>query len=590
MPRRGQEHHLRRLGAILFADVAGYSLLMGRNEETTHDAIVDYIRYFQQQIEDFDGQLVEVRGDGILALFDSVVSAVRYAVEMQDVADAKNKELPEDRRIKFRIGVNIGDVLLEDSRVYGDSVNIAARIEELAEPGGICVSGAVYEQIKNKLPYGYEYLGRQELKNITDPVEIFRVRKEPNGIIMMPSPRLITRGLTIQRNLPARPSVVVLPFENLSGDSTQDFFSDGVTEDITTNLSKFHGLFVIARSSAFVYKNNPMPVQQIAQDLGIRYILRGSVRRSDHKVRSDVQLVDAVEGHNLWAEQYDRQIDDIFAVQDEITKLTVAAAAVQIEAAERERMQRIKQPTVEAYGYVLQGQEKIFHYTKTENAQARELYEAALRHEPMYARAIAAISRTHNLDWRYSWTESPEASLDRALELAQAAVELDESDARGHAELGFVYLYRKEHHRSVEEYERALGLNPNDADLMSDMADAFAHSGRSEEAIELLQKAMRLNPFYPDQYLWHLAGAYYNLRRYEDAINAVLRMHNPTEGCRVLAASYAQLGRMKEARFHADKVLQAHPNFSLERWQAVLPDKNPEETAHFVEGLRKAGL
>lgn len=590
MPKRGQERHPRRLGAILFADVAGYSLLMGRDEEATHHAIVDYVRYFQQQIEGYDGQLIEVRGDGILALFDSVVNAVRYAVELQDVANAKSKDLPQDRQIKFRIGVNIGDVLLEDGRVYGDSVNIASRIEELAEPGGICVSGAVYEQIKNKLPYGYEYLGRHELKNITDPVEIFRVRKESNGIIMIPSPRLITRGLTIERNLPARPSVVVLPFENLSGDSTQDFFSDGVTDDITTNLSKFHGLFVIARSSAFVYKNKSMPVQQIAQDLGIRYILRGSVRRVDHKVRSDVQLVDAIEGHNLWAEQYDRQIDDIFAVQDEITKLTVAAAAVQIEAAERERMQRIKQPTVEAYGYVLQGQEKIFHYTKTENVQARELYEAALQHDPMYARAIAAISRTHNLDWRYSWTKSPEASLDKALELAQKAVELDESDARGHAELGFVYLYRKEHHRAVEEYERALRLNPNDADLMSDMADAFAHSGRSEEAIELLHRAMRLNPFYPDQYLWHLAGAYYNLRRYDEAIDAVLRMHNPTEGCRVLAASYAQLGRMKEARFHADKVLQAHPNFSLERWQAVLPDKNPEETAHFVEGLRKAGL
>lgn len=572
----------RRLGAILFADAVGYSRLMGTDEEATHRAITDCIRSFTEQIEHYDGQILEIRGDGMLALFDSVVNAVRYAVEIQDMINAKNKNLPEDRQIKFRIGINIGDVILQNGGVFGDSVIIASRVEELSEPGGVCISGAVYEQIKNKLEYGYEYLGPQELKNISDAVEVFRVTKESTGAAAVPSPRPIS--------LLRRPSVVVLPFENLSGDSTEDYFSDSIAEDIATSLSKFHGLFVIAHSSAFVYKDKTVPAQRIARDLGVRYMVRGTVRRAGKRIRSTIQLVDAIEGHNLWAQQYDRQSEDIFAVQDEISELTVVAVAAQIESAERERAHRVVQPDLKAYGLVLQGHQKIFRYTKHDNRHARELYEAAIEHDPGYARAFSANSRTHLFDWQYSWSESPEESLDTALRLAKTAVTMDDSDARAHAALGSVYLYRKEHDLSMEAYERALNLNPNDTDLMSDRADALAHCGRSEDAIEILRKAIQLNPFYPDQYRWHLGGAYFNLRHYQAAIDTVLPMHDPTEGRRLLAASYAQLGRSNEARIQAEKVVEAHPNFSLDHWGKVNPDKYQEDVDHFVEGLMKAGL
>ena len=580
----------RRLGAILFADVAGYSSLMAEDEMATHDAIKGHVRTFEQYSRRYEGEILQVRGDGIFALFDSVVNAVRFGIEVQKAVAAAEQQVPEERRIRFRIGINLGEVLRDEAEVYGDSVNIAARIEALADPGGMAVSAAVYEQIKNTLRYGYEHLGPQRLKNIREPIEVFRVREESEGATMAASPRRASRGLKLGRSPSKLPSVVVLPFQNLSGDPTETWFSDGITEDITTNLSKFHDLFVIARNSAFTYKGELVRPHQAAKELGVRYVTQGSVRKLKNRVRISVELADAESGRTIWGDRYDRDLDDIFAVQDEITYMVAAATAVQIKASEGERTRQMRPSDLEAYGLVLQGQQRIFRYTRDDNHDARKLYESALEADPGYARAIAAISRTLNLDWRYSWTDSPEEALNKALEFAQQAVLLDETDARGFGELGFVHLYRKEHDTSIDAYKRALTLNPNDADLMSDMADALAHSGQSEDAVELLRKAMRLNPFYPDQYLWHLGGAYYNLKRYEDAIDVLLRMHNPTEGRRLLAASYAQLERMREAQEQAAKVFEAHPNFSLERWASVQPDKYSEDLEHFVEGLKKAGL
>ena len=572
----------RRLEAILFADVVGYSRLMAADEEATHKAITEYLRSFADQIRHHEGQVLEVRGDGILALFDSVVNAVRYAVELQDMTNAKNRELPTERQLTFRIGINIGDVIVKDGGVYGDSVIIASRVEELSEPGGICISGAVYEQVKNKLKYGFEYLGRQELKNISDAVEVFRVRKDPSGPTKTPNPRSVS--------LIRRPSIAVLPFENFSDDPAEKHLSDSITEDISTNLSKFHSHYVVAHSTACVYRDNAVPVRQVAEELGVRYVLRGSVRRAGKRIRCSVQLADAIEGHNLWAEQYDRNLADVFAVQDEVSKRAVVAVAVRVELAEQDRVQRALQPDLKAYGFVLQGQGKIFRFTKDENRQARGLYEAAIERDPGYARAFAAISWTHLFDWRYLWSESPDESLAAALDFAKLAVALDDSDARVHAALGGVYLYRKEHDLAIGAYERALGLNPNDTDLMAEMADALAHCGRSEEAILLLDKAMSLNPFCPDLYLWNLGGAYFNLRNYEATIDSVFRMRDPTEGRRLLAASYAQLNRPDEARMQAEKVVEAHPNFSLDHWGSMQPDKHQQDVDHFIEGLAKAGF
>lgn len=590
MSRHEAESGHRQLGAILFADVVGYSDLMGEDELATHEAVKGHLGTFEQYSVRYEGEILQVRGDGILALFDSIVNAVRFSIDVQKAVAAANQPVPEERRITFRIGINLGEVVKEEASVYGDSVNIAARIEGLADPGGICVSAAVYEQIKNKLRYGYEYLGPQRLKNIRDPIEIFRVHEELEGAAMAASPRALSRGIELGRSPPKLPSVAVLPFINLSGDPSEHWLSDGVTEDITTNLSKFHNLFVIARSSAFTYKNKSARPQQAAEELGVRYVTQGSIRKLGNRVRISVALADAESGRTIWGERYDRDLDDIFTMQDEITHMIVAATAVQIEATESERMRQMRPSDLEAYGLVLQGQQRIFRYTRDDNQEARKLYEAALEIDPRYARAIAAVSRTLNLDWRYSWTGSPDEALDEALEFARQAALLDETDARGFGELGFVHLYRKEHEASINAYTRALILNPNDADLMADMADALAHSGRSEEAVELIHKAMHLNPFYPDQYLWHLGGAYFNLKRYEDAVDTLLCMHNPTEGRRLLAASYGQLGRMSEAREQAAKVLEAHPSFSLERWASIQPDKYSEDLEHFVDGLKKAGL
>ncbi len=584
-------HHSRRLEAIFFADVAGYTLLMGEEEEATHREITGYISEFEKSCQYYDGKMLDVRGDGIFAVFDSVVEAVSCAIDFQDLVTIKKENVPEESRIQFRIGINLGDVLSDGEHYFGDSVNIGSRLEALADPGGICISRAVYEQIKNKLEYGYEYLGPQHLKNVKDTVDVYLVHKEIQEGVMAPSLRVdATSVSSSEKDHVGRASLVMLPFQNIGGDSSEDYFSDGISEDIITNLSKFHNLFVIARSSAFTYKGKKVPVQQVARELGVRYVTEGSIRKAVNKIRISVQLIDAELGQTLWGEHYDRQIDDVFAVQDEITEYIVGATAVQIETAELERMRQNPPSSLKAYSLVLQGQQRLCRYTRQDNLEARQMFEAARHADPSYARAVAGISRTLNIDWRYSWSDSPEEALDQALELAQESITLDNTDARGYSELGFVYLYRKEHDLAINAYKRALVLNPNDADVMSEMGDALVHAGESEEAIELLSKAMLLNPFYPDQYLWHLSGAYYYLKRYDEAIETLLRMNNPAEGRRSLAASYAMLGREKEAREQAAKVLTAHPDFSIDNWRRILPNRYPEDTEHFIEGLKKAGL
>ncbi len=581
----------RRLASILSADVAGYSRLMGADETGTHARLKAHrAEFFDPTITEYQGRIVKLMGDGALVEFPSVVDAVECAVAIQRGMAERNSGVPEDERIAFRVGINLGDIIIEGDDIYGDGVNLASRLEGIAAPGGVCLSAAVYEQIRNKLGYGYECLGFQQLKNIVGPIEVYRLHPD-GGAVMTASRRRATEGAGREDALPTGPSIAVLPFANLSGDAGEDFFGDGITEDIITNLSKFHDLFVIARGSSFAYKHTALPpADQIGLALGVRYLLNGSVRRSGGKVRIVPRLVDALSNRTLWSERFDRDYDGIFELQDEITEIIVSALAVQIESAERERMRQLPPADLQAYGLVLQGQQKLFRYTRTDNFQARELYAQALKADYHYARAMAAMSRTYNYDWRYSWTESPDVALDTALDLARDAVSIDESDARGYAELGFVNLYRKRHRASIDAYQRSLTLNPNDADVMVEMADALAHAGRSEEAITLIEKAMRLNPFYPDLYLWNLGGAYFNLKQYEEAIETLERMHNPAEGRRLLAASHAHLGHLEEARQQAALVIEAHPDFSLNQWKSIQPDKNPDDTAHFVEGLKKAGL
>ncbi len=581
----------RRLVAIAFADVANFSAMMSVEEVATTLAVKKRLDLMRRKIGEFSGEIKGSAGDNAFMIFDSAVDAVTFAVEMQKLFAAENKGLPEDEQILFRFGINLGEVLIKDDEITGESVNIAARIEAFARPGNICISGAAYEHVSNKLQYGYEYLGGQEFKNIGKTVEVFQVHENPTSAAMTPGLRRSAPAPVAARDQAvADQSIVVLPFAFQGSDQSDSWFADGLTEDVTTSLSRFHEFFVIARGSAYIYADRSKSPKQAAQELGVRYAVDGTVRKSGSRIRITLQLLDALQDRTIWGEQYNRNIEDLFDLQDEITQVIVSATAAQIEASERERTRLLPPANLAAYGFVLQGQRHIFRYTRGEVREARKFYDYALQSDARYARAHAAKSRTYNLDWRYDWAEKPETALDDALNLAQQAIDLDKSDARGFGELGFAHLYRKEHGPAINAYDRALTLNPNDADLMSDMADALAHSGRSEEAVEMLQKAMRLNPFYPDQYIWHLGGAYFNLKRYEDAIRTIKTMQNPTEGRRLLAASYGHLGREAEARTEADLVLKAHPRFSVDRWAAVQPDMYQEDVQHFVEGLKRAGL
>ena len=578
----------RRLGAMLFADVEGYTRLMAEHELDTYDALKVLFARLDTLCAEFEGQVIEIQGDGMLALFDSATNAVRYAVELHKTVEQGSINVPNGQAIRFRIGVHLGEVLVDERGIHGDSVNIAARLQSLAEPGRVLISAAVYEQIRSRLPFGYEFLGPQTLKHVPEPVPVYCVRGEIEGALKVPSIRLQQSAERLR--LPDTPSVAVLPFETPGGQDADGWFADGLTEDIILNLSKFKNLFVIARNSAFFFKAKELPPQQAARDLGVQFIVRGSVRRAGGRVRIGVELIEAESGRTIWGERYDRDLDDIFAVQDEVTETIVAATAVVIEGEERKRLSQALPSSLAAYGYVLQGQQHIFKYTRRENHEAHTLYEKALQADPDYARAWAALSRTVNLNWRYSWADKSEGALDTALDYAQSAVKLDPTDARGFGELGFVHLWRKEHDASIGFYKRALSLNPNDADLMSDMADALAFVGQPTEAVTLLERATRLNPFYPDEYLWNLASAYYDLKDYDKAIETVLKMNNQTEGRRVLAASYAQLGRMEDARREAARHKEAHPEFSLERWSKVVPDRVEAQAQHFYEGLKKAGF
>ncbi len=590
MTSAGEQTPRRRLGAVLFADIANYTGMMGADEIGTWNAVKSRFEDFSELAKLNHGEVLEVRGDGLFILFDSAIHAVSFGMELQKRMKTWNADIAEDRQFRFRVGINLGEILVDGTRVSGDCVNIASRLESLAQPGQVCISATVYEQVRNKLTFGYEYLGSQSLKNVKEPVDAFQVHENSTSAAM-------TRGLRplyfseSSIVLPSKGcSVVVLPLQFQGSDQTESWYADGLTDDITTSLSRFHDLFVIARSSAYAYADPTVVPSSAARELGVRYVVRGSLRKAGNRVRVAIELLDSEHSRIIWGEHYDRELDGIFELQDEITQLIVSSAAQHIESSEFDRLKQLAPTSLRAYGFVLQGQQRIFRYTRLDTRDARTLYGKALDLDPGYARALAAKSRTLNIEWRYNWAEERDEALDSALKLAHEAIQADSADARGFGELGFVHLYRKEHDAAINAYRRATKLNPNDADLLSDMADALVHAHQSEEAVELLQVAMRLNPYYPDQYLWHLGGAYFKLKRYEEAIQTVQKMQNPTEGRRLLAASFGQLGRIAEAKEQAAKVLEAHPNFTANDWAKVLPDKYPEDLDDFIEGLKKAGL
>ncbi len=611
----------RRLAAILSADVEGYSRLMGDDEVATVRAITAYRGVIASAVAGHGGRVVDAPGDNVLAEFASVVDAVQCAVDIQRELQSRNAELPPPRQMRFRIGINLGDVIVEGERLYGDGVNIAARLESLAEGGGICLSGTAYDQIEGKLPFTCEFAGEHTVKNIARPVRVYRLRLHP-GASSTPSPRGGTRRVrgvaavaaillllgaggwagwrwwlrpveSAGLPLPDNPSVAVLPFTNLSQDPAQEYFSDGMTEDLITGLSKVSGLFVIARNSVFTYKGKPVKVRDVGRDLGVRYILEGGVQRSGSRVRITAQLVDAGTGYHIWAERYDREVTDIFALQDEVTKQIVRAMAVRLTDAERVRLGRAPTGVLEAYDLVLRGHEERSRTTREGNAEARRLFVKAIDLDPGYAAAYLGLSWTYLQSWQFLWTADRE-SLERARELAEKASALNDNLAGACHLLGEIYLWMKEHDRAIAQAERGIALAPNDADGYETMAEVLGWSGRGEESVAAIRHAMRLNPHYRSFYLWTLGHGYYLTEHRQEALDAFAKLleANPNFGPAYAyrAVLFSELGRIQDAREAWGKASQLSPGASIAGLRERIPYKRPADLDRLLTAAHRAGM
>jgi adenylate cyclase len=620
------EGFTRKLTAVLSADVKGYSRLMGEDEAATVRTITDYREVMSELIQGHRGRVVDSPGDNILAEFASVVDAVRCAVEIQQTLKARNDELPESRRMEFRIGINLGDVIEQEGRLYGDGVNIAARIEALADPGGICVSGTVHEHVSNKLDLSFEHRGEHAVKNIAQLVSVYRIAMDPASLAKA-RPRPVGRwrwqwaalavaallvvgvaGFAIWKfalrptsppaeeiseqtaalDLPSKPSVAVLPFDNMSGDAEQEYFSDGITEDLITDLSKVSGLFVIARNSTFLYKGKAVNVEDVGRELGVRYVLEGSVRKVEDTVRITAQLIDATTGGHVWAERYDRDLQDIFALQDEVVARIVAALAVTLTDEEQELLAQDATDNLEAYDYERRGWWYKGKLTKEDNEQARLMFERAIELDPQFASAYAGRGFTYYEEWSHQWSQDP-GTLDRAYDMATEAIALDDSHAGAHALLGWVYLWRKQHDLAIALMEQAIALNPNHADHYNDLAQVLVFAGKPQEAVELTQKAMRLNPHYPVQYPFTLGFAYFFLEQYVDATTALEEaltinpFYFPSH--LVLAGVSVETGQEEKARYHMAEAGKINPQLSLEGYGERLPFKDPAVIRWFLDAL-----
>ena len=575
----------RKLSAILSADVQGYSLLMGDDERATVETITAYRKIMTELIQGHHGRVIDAKGDNVLAEFASVVDAIRCSVEVQKELKARNVELPENRRMDFRIGINLGDVIEDGDFIYGDGVNIAARLEGLAEGGGISISGTAFDQVENKLGLDFEYLGKQALKNIQKPVRVYRIEMER---------AVSTVGINEELPLPEKPSLAVLPFVNMSGDPEQEYFCDGMSEDIITALSQSANMFVIARNSTFVYKGKSVNVQRIGRELGVQYVLEGSIRKAGHRVRINAQLIDATTGHHLWSERYDRVLEDIFNTQDEITWKILTALAVKLTDGEQARVYARGTENLEAYSKVGQAYTYYNRGDKGSNLLARQICEEIISMEPKWELPYCLLGWTHWQDVMFGYTDSPEESVRKAFQLAQKAMSLNEESSLVHGLLSYLYIMTRQHEKALEASERSISLDPNSADAHAFYGFNLLCSDDYSKAVSILEKALRLNPFPPGWYFSHLGTCYAALGKYEEAIaackNAVYREPSSVSSHLALAGAYAAAGRKQKASAQGEEVLKLDPDFSLERLTRALPYKNRTAIERAVSRLRKAGL
>jgi adenylate cyclase len=574
---------------------------------------------------------VDAPGDNLLAEFSSVVDATECAVKVQQVLNAKNVEVPDNRKMQFRIGVNLGDVVEEAERIYGDGVNIAARIESLADAGGICISGTAYDQIGKKLPFGYEFLGEQAVKNIEKPVRAYRVLMDPEAagkiigekrflgrvsrrasiaaiiVLIVVAGGLAGWNLYLRQSksiepaaldkmehpLPDKPSIAVLPFNNMSGDPGQDFLVDGITENIITALSSEPNLFVVARNSTFTYKGKAVKVQQVAEALGVRYVLEGSVLKSEDRIRVTAQLIDALKGHHLWAERYDYKLKDIFALQDNVTKKILQGMQVRLTRGEG-FLQLDFPKNLEVYLKVLQGMEYLRKFNIDDNNRARLIAEECIALEPDYGGSYGLLGSVHMMDYWLGSTKNPMRSLNLAIEYTQKAMDLSRRKGRKLALLGYLYAMKRDYDKAIKMGEEAISLVPNGADAHVWLALSLNYAGRPEEALPLFKKAMRMNPMSPAFYYLNCGYAYRGIGRFEEAIamyKKTLQISPKNLPARYsLAAAYALVGRQEEAHAEAAEVMRINPKFSVAYIAKILPYKRQSDRDIIIEGLRKAGF
>jgi adenylate cyclase len=578
-----EERMERRLSAILAADIAGYSALMAADEARTVRDLKGHQAVVLPMIGEFAGRIIDTAGDGILAEFPSVLNAVECALAIQSKMAERNAAIEPERRMQFRLGINIGDVVHDGTRIYGDGINVAARLETIAEAGGICISGKVYEEINGRIDLACQDIGEQQLKNIARPVRAYRVRLDGIAPTADPAPAL-----------PTKPSIAVLPFLNMSGDPEQEFFADGITEDLITDLSKASGLFVIARNSSFAYKGRSVKVQEIGRDLGVRFVLEGSVRKAGNRVRITAQLIEAGNGGHLWAERFDRDLTDIFSTQDEVVEKIVGALAVTFTRGEQQRLHRRGTASVEAYEAWLRARALLTRGTRESVAQAKAMYRRAIEIDGNFPAPHAGLALAGISDYSSGWAADPARELDEAETWARRALELNDQDPVGHMALGNVLLWRRNHERAITEFRRMIELDPNFAQGHSATGMALMYAGRSADALQPIATSMRLDPHYPPVVLHFLAQANFSLGQYEVAAQ-LLRdriARNPaTESSRMLlAACYGHLGRLDDARATWAEVLEINPDFSLMQRERVMPYKDAGDFRRIVEGLAKAGL
>jgi TolB-like protein/class 3 adenylate cyclase/Flp pilus assembly protein TadD len=589
----------RRLAAIVAADVAGYSRLMGLDEVGTARTLREHRKVTDALVAKHGGRIVKSTGDGVLLEFPSVVDAVDCAVAVQAVMDQRNEGMPVDRRMLFRIGINLGDILIEGDDILGDGVNVAARLEGIAEPGGVCISASAYDQVRGKVAVQFDDIGEQMLKNIDRPVRVYATKsKDDLGIVvagLSPCPAESQKPLP----LPDKPSIAVLPFQNMSGDPEQEFFADGMVEDIITELSRFRGFFVIARNSTFTYKGRAVDIKQVGRELGVRYVLEGSVRRLGNRIRITVQLIEVDNARHMWAEKYDRLLADLFEVQDEITKAIVGALEPEIGAAERERA-RLKPPShLGAWEFYQRGMWHLLRRNRDGLASAQELFERAIERDVNFSAPHSGIAITSFYYITHGFTTDATATLDRLLAEASQAVALDRADATAHTALGLALMESRNLDQSLHEHSLAVSLSPNSAYAHWAFGYALLRSNRNSEALDRFDIALRLSPRDPLtwSYLTLKAASLYRLMRYDEAARLAQEATTHPTADAVwphvhLAASLGQLGRYDIAATAISELCKLRPGLTISVFRHWPHNRSRTSNwvDHIVEGLKKAGL